>query len=89
MMKSLMISCKKATELIEKKTVVGLSLSETMQLRMHTAMCSACTNYQKQSLFIDHLLKRSSNQEIPAINPSRHADRINTLIAKILKKKSS
>ena len=54
----LMLSCKKATELIEKKSLVGLSWKENVRLRMHTTMCDGCTAYQKQSLLIDKLLQK-------------------------------
>ena len=83
-----MISCKKATTLIEKKSVVGLSFAEKFQLRMHTAMCSACTNYQKQSLFIDTVLKHTSHH-LPAKPSADNTDRVNRLISKILNKKKS
>jgi hypothetical protein len=82
-----MISCKKATTLIEKKSVVGLSVAEKFQLRMHTAMCSACTNYQKQSILIDTVLKRTS-KHLPANIPAENTDRVNRLISKILDKKN-
>jgi hypothetical protein len=83
-----MISCKKATVLIEKKSIVGLSLAEKFQLHVHTAMCSACTNYQKQSILIDNVLKHTSNH-LPTSISGENADRVNNLIAKILNKKSS
>ena len=51
-----MLSCKKATELIEKKYVLALSLKEKVQLYMHKSMCDACTAYEKQSKKIDELL---------------------------------
>jgi hypothetical protein len=82
----LMISCKKATELIEKKSVVTeLTFGEKLQLRMHTAMCKACTNYQKQSIFIDNALKYNSTN--PANNSHEHIERVNNLISKMLDKK--
>ena len=52
-----MLSCKKATELIEKKSLVGLSWKENVRLRMHTTMCDGCTAYQKQSRLLDKLLQ--------------------------------
>ncbi|MBR9998462.1 MAG: hypothetical protein KFF73_05790 [Cyclobacteriaceae bacterium] len=52
-MNVLMLSCKKATELIEKRSVVGLSIRERIQLKMHTSMCSACKAYEGQSQTID------------------------------------
>ncbi len=50
-----MLSCKKATELIEKKLLVKLSFKEKMQLEMHKSMCSACTTYEKQSKKLDEI----------------------------------
>jgi hypothetical protein len=52
----LMLSCKKATELMEKQSLIGLSSKEKLRLRMHTRMCDGCAAYQKQSLMIDNLL---------------------------------
>ncbi|MBI5858386.1 MAG: hypothetical protein HZB42_12150 [Sphingobacteriales bacterium] len=54
----LMLSCKKATELIEKRTLVKLSFKEKVQLRMHKSMCDACTAYEMQSGKIDELLHK-------------------------------
>ncbi|MDP1675550.1 MAG: hypothetical protein Q8L88_01700 [Bacteroidota bacterium] len=88
MMNSLMISCKKATGLIEKRSVIGLSFAEKFQLHIHTAMCSACTNYQKQSVLIDNMLKHTS-KHLPANIPAENTDHVSGLISKILNKKNS
>jgi len=53
-----MLSCKKVTELIEKKQVADLSLLEKFKMKLHTSMCKACKAYQHQSKFIDALLSR-------------------------------
>jgi predicted anti-sigma-YlaC factor YlaD len=58
-MNAMMLSCVKATELMEMKEHVPLGLVKTMQLHMHTAMCSGCRNYMKQTKFIDELLRRT------------------------------
>ena len=58
-----MLSCKKATELIEKKSVLPLSLKEKIQLYMHKSMCDACTSYEKQSKKIDELLHNHTHSE--------------------------
>ncbi|MEO8962677.1 MAG: hypothetical protein ABI325_12405 [Ginsengibacter sp.] len=58
MMQWLMLSCKKATELIEKKLLINLSFREKMQLKMHKGFCDACTAYEKQSKLIDKLLNK-------------------------------
>jgi len=55
-MNKLMLSCKKATELIEKQQLTPLRFVERMQLKMHKSMCDACSAYEKQSIFIDKAL---------------------------------
>jgi len=57
-MNKLMLSCEKATTLIEMKSVDGLSFSLNLQLKMHTAMCGACRQYQHQSVFINNAIKK-------------------------------
>ena len=51
-----MLSCKKASALIDKKVEVKLSWKENMQLTIHKSMCDACTAYEKQSKLIDKAL---------------------------------
>ena len=58
-MRFFMLSCLKATELIEKKLNSGLSSSENIKLHMHTSLCSACRNYEIQSREIDKAIKSS------------------------------
>ena len=57
-MNAMLLSCVKATKLIEMKEYVPLRLIQTMQLHMHTAMCSGCRNYVKQSRLINQLLQK-------------------------------
>lgn len=70
-MNILMLSCKKASELIDKKSVVNLSMKENVMLHMHTAMCDGCKAYQKQSKILDELLKKhlqiADETQIPQI----------------------
>lgn len=70
-MNILMLSCKKASELIDKKSVVNLSMKENVMLHMHTAMCDGCKAYQKQSKILDGLLKqhlhKADETQIPQI----------------------
>lgn len=67
-MNFLMLSCRKATELVEKKLDNKLNIIEKMQLYLHTRMCGACRLYEKQSKFIDEVLKRYLNGSLPIIN---------------------
>jgi hypothetical protein len=61
-----MLSCRKATELTEKKSLTGLRGTEKFLLFMHTSMCDACSLYSKQSHFIDKVLEHQSNPELKA-----------------------
>ena len=66
----LVLSCKKATTLIEKKLLVKLSFKEEVQLKLHKSMCSACTAYEKQSKKIDEIFHKQiigDGKEIPGI----------------------
>ncbi|MGE0635267.1 MAG: hypothetical protein AB7G44_06625 [Bacteroidia bacterium] len=58
MAKLFMLSCKKATELVEKKSVAGLSFIEGLKLNLHIGMCSACKAYEKQSSIMDKFLAK-------------------------------
>ena len=62
-MQLIMLSCKKATELIEKKLLIKLSFREKVQLKMHKSFCDACTAYEKQSKLIDKLLSKHIHEE--------------------------
>jgi hypothetical protein len=51
-----MISCRKASELVEKNNFEPLNFGDKMKLKIHTSMCKACTAYGKQSQQLDQLL---------------------------------
>ncbi len=53
-----MLSCKKATMLIEKKQVVPLTAIEGFQLNLHSSMCKACKAYAQQSNIIDKVIQK-------------------------------
>lgn len=63
-MNILFLSCLKATELIEKKLYFKLSLKEKVQLNAHKMMCDACTNYEKQSIFLDKGISHLNQSKI-------------------------
>ncbi len=56
LMNFLMLSCKNASALIDKKHLFGLTLKEKGMIKMHTTICSACTAYMKQSKLIEKFL---------------------------------
>lgn len=53
----LMLSCQKATELVEKRSLFPLNPVEKTQLFLHMQVCSACRTYIKQSDTLDQVLK--------------------------------
>lgn len=58
MMNWLMLSCKKAAELIDRKSVTRLSMIERWQLSFHLRMCNVCSAYEKQSSVIDQTAQK-------------------------------
>jgi len=62
-MNKMFLSCLKATELIEKRHHFKLILTEKIQLKVHKAMCDACTMYEKQSIVLDKALGSSVPQD--------------------------
>lgn len=64
-----MYSCKKATEMVEKQNITGLTTGETLQLKLHLAICKACKAYIRQSKLIDRFFETKNHGEdgIPVI----------------------
>ncbi len=65
LMKKIMLSCIRATELVEKKIHFKLSFKERIQLAMHLAFCKACSNYKKQSYIIENTVPNIKFKEVP------------------------
>lgn len=63
LMHILLLSCLKATELIEKKLHFSLSRREKIQLNIHKSMCKACSNYEKQTVIIEKGIANLGNIE--------------------------
>ncbi len=82
-MNKLMLSCKKATELIEKKAAKKLGLIEAIRLRMHTLMCSACAAYEKHSHTLDQVLSKWTKKEENNKNKTLSDDVKSKIINKI------
>jgi hypothetical protein len=54
-LRMLLRTCKKSTELIDKQNFTPLTLKEKIQLQAHKAMCKTCNSYEHQSKLIDAL----------------------------------
>ena len=52
--------CKSSTLLIEKSKITDLSFKEIVTLKMHLAMCTPCSNYNKLSKQLDDLFDASN-----------------------------
>lgn len=75
-MQLLFLSCRKATELIEKQFHFKLSAKEKLQLRIHKMMCEACTNYEKQDNLIEKALKNQQQKPAGKINIDQFKDAV-------------
>jgi len=54
----MVLSCEKASELIEKNVHFGLKPIEKVQLFVHNSMCDACRMWKKQSKDLDGALNK-------------------------------
>lgn len=67
-LKKIAYNCKKATFLIEKKQVSGITPREKLELKIHLAGCSVCRIFEQQSFNINRLVKElfqgAKNNEI-------------------------
>jgi CO dehydrogenase/acetyl-CoA synthase beta subunit len=83
---SLLISCQKATELIDKKSVMKLPLRENTLLHIHTSICNACKQYEKQSKIIDELLKqhfqKTESAQVPQLTNNELKHKVFSLLNK-------
>jgi hypothetical protein len=58
----LLISCRRASELVHKKHNQGLNRKENLKLKVHTTMCSACKTFENQTDQIEVALKQKLNE---------------------------
>lgn len=64
LMNSLMLSCRKATELVERASMEPLPMSDRMRLWMHLKVCHGCRAFEKQGRAIDQLMAQRTVQAI-------------------------
>lgn len=87
LMNFLMLSCQKATFLIEKGHGRPLGYLERMQLNMHLKMCKHCTNYLKQSLLIENVLNSGRVKNVQ-VNNLKLSDASKMRISKVIEDNS-
>jgi hypothetical protein len=78
------LSCRKATGLIEKNIYFKLSAMERLQLRWHLMLCDACTTYKKQSGLLHDLLHKHEHDHHHA--PRLPEDNTEDLKERIIRK---
>lgn len=54
----MLLTCKEATFLVEKREAGKISFREKIQLKAHLWICNACKNYEKQSKIIEKMLNK-------------------------------
>ncbi len=57
------LSCKKATFLIEKRLHVPLSRMERWQLKIHLYLCKFCTAYNGKASFLHKVIQQETGKE--------------------------
>ena len=80
-MNIIMLSCNKATLLIEKSHAEPLSFVDRMKLKMHIAICDKCAGYQKAKRLLRMFLK-SNHQSFQNPANLKLADTSKTCIQK-------
>lgn len=53
-----MLSCRAATELMEKRHLGAISFTDRLRLWVHLSLCAACRRYQKHSAALEKLFRR-------------------------------
>ncbi len=64
---TIVLSCLRASYLIEKKQGISLSIIEKLQLRWHLKICDGCKSYNTQSHLLSAALKKDAEE---LTNPS-------------------
>jgi hypothetical protein len=59
----LMINCKEATYLVDKKFEARIGLNQQVKLKFHLILCKVCATYQNQSLVLNNSFKKSLAEE--------------------------
>jgi len=77
----LMLSCKRATQLMEKSMHFGLNPIEKVQLSMHKKACKYCKAYEKQNKIIESILQEGLENHVHA--PSLSEDNKKNMLEEI------
>ena len=78
-------SCKKTTELIDKRDISKLSLTEKVQLQLHTSMCKTCQAYEQRSKFLDKAIGKFFNHSTPHVKAHLSEDSKSKILGELKK----
>lgn len=78
----LLLTCKKATLLIELDQEGLLSNRQKFQLKIHLKICEICNIYKTQSKNMNELLKRKFSKKLPSISNPELKEKIHSQINK-------
>jgi ABC-type hemin transport system ATPase subunit len=84
-MNILINSCKKTAELIEKRAISKLSVTEKVQLQLHKSMCETCTSYEQRSKFLDDAVSKLFSQKTPHDKAHLSEDKKSKILEEIKK----
>lgn len=71
-MNMLMLSCRKATGLMEEKAMDDINSLARFQLFLHTSMCNACKLYEQQSQYLERILRKHLQEPNDNQFPEKH-----------------
>lgn len=80
------LSCRRATLLIEKSQSKKLGPIQRMQLSFHLKLCDGCLQYQEQSKFIEDLLQKD-HDTLSKLSGMKLSDKSKELIQKAINEK--
>lgn len=78
-------NCKKATFLIEKKQIRGITMREEMALQLHLACCSLCRVYETQSIMINQMVHELQFIQITGLDDDLKKEMQTQIIANLEK----
>lgn len=61
---TLMLPCRKAAELVDKRSVMPLDLVERMKLWIHLKACAGCKAFERQGALIDQSIGSRTDRHL-------------------------
>lgn len=77
-----MINCEEVTYLIEKRELKKLTFKEKINLKLHSAMCKLCRNYENDSRVLGKIIKKLSSKSTKACLSKEEKDVMKDNISK-------